>query len=52
MGRISSPLLVATVLELLEALLVEGRLSPLEGPETKQSQDTWTRGRNKHMAVP
>lgn len=43
MGRISSPLLVATVLEVLEALLVGGRLSLPAGPGTRQSQDTETR---------
>lgn len=32
MGRISSLLLVATLLELLEALVVGGRLSLPEGP--------------------
>lgn len=47
MGRISSPLLVAAVLELLEALLVGGRLSLPEGPGTRQSQDTQTRAKER-----
>lgn len=51
MGRISSLLLVAALLELLEALLAGGRLSPPEGPRIRQSQDTQTSGRGKGMAV-
>lgn len=50
MGRISSLLLVVAVLELLETLLVGGRLSLLEGPGTRQSENTETRG--SQMAVP
>lgn len=46
MGRISSLLLVATLLELLAALVLGGRLSLPEGPGTRQSQDTWPRGRD------
>lgn len=39
------------MLELLEALLAGGRLSPPEGPRIRPSQDTQTRGRGKRMAV-
>ena len=46
MGRISSLLLVATLLELLAALVLGGRLSLPEGPGTRQSQDTWPSGRD------
>lgn len=51
MGRISSLLLVAALLELLEALVAGGRLSLPEGPKTRQSQDTQTRDRCERMAV-
>lgn len=51
MGRISSLLLVAALLELLEALLAGGRLSPPEGPGRRQSQDTRAQGRGKWMAA-
>ena len=44
MGRISSLLLVATLLELLAALVLGGTLSLPEGPGTRQSQDTWPSG--------
>lgn len=48
MGRISSLLLVATLLELLEAVLAGGRLSLPEGPGTRQSQHRGrARGRGK-----
>lgn len=43
MGRISSLLLVAALLELLEALVAGGRLSLPEGPKIRQSQDTQAR---------
>ena len=37
---------MATLLELLAALVLGGRLSLPEGPGTRQSQDTWPRGRD------
>ena len=46
MGRISSLLLVATLLELLEALVAGGMLSLPEGPGTRQSQHTQPRARD------
>lgn len=51
MGRISSLLLAATLLELLEALVVGGRLSLPEGPGTRQSQDTQPRARDTWMVA-